>query len=353
MQQSSSLTIGVDLGDQKSHVCLLSPEGEVCKREQLKTERADLNEYFSASPKATVVLEAGSQSPWISRLIESRGHQVIIANPAQVRLIHGTRRKNDRLDAEKLARLARVDVSLLRPIRHWSEHTHADLCVIRARDLLVRTRTQLVNYVRGVLKAFGIKPPEAGAACFHRKVLVHVPPQLEPAIEPVLASLATLNEQIKRLDKKIDQLARERYPRTAVLQQVNGVGQLIALTFILTLEDASRFANSRKAGAYLGLVPGQDQSGDYNPQRSITKQGNVLLRRLLVQASHYTLGPFGRDSDLRRYGLAIAGRGGKNGKKRAMSAVARKLAVLLHRLWTTGEVYQPLRNSASPTPGSC
>ncbi len=353
MQQSSSLTIGVDLGDRKSHVCLLSPEGEVRKREQIKTEREDLNEYFSASPKATVVLEAGSQSPWISRLIESCGHQVIVANPAHVRLIHGTRRKNDHLDAEKLARLARVDASLLHPIKHRSEHAHADLCVIRSRDLLVRTRTQLVNHVRGVLKAFGIKPPEAGAACFHRKVLVHVPLQLEPAIEPVLASLATLNEQIKQLDKRIDQLARERYSRTAVLQQVNGVGQLIALTFILTLEDAGRFATSRKVGAYLGLVPGQDQSGDSNPQRPITKQGNVLLRRLLVQAAHYTLGPFGRDSDLRRYGLAIASRGGRNGKKRAMIAVARKLAILLHRLWTTGEVYRPFHNSSSPAPGSC
>ena len=129
------------------------------------------------------------------------------------------------------------------------------------------------------------------------------------------------------------------------MRQVEGIGPLTALTFVLTLEDPYRFEKSRSVGAYLGLVPAIDQSGDRDPQKRITKEGDEMLRKLLVGSSHYILGPFGSDSDLRRHGEKIASRGGKNAKKRAAVAVARKLAVLLHRLWVTAEVYDPLHNT--------
>jgi transposase len=129
------------------------------------------------------------------------------------------------------------------------------------------------------------------------------------------------------------------------LRQVEGVGPLTALTFVLTLEDPYRFEKSRSVGAYLGLVPASDKSGDRDPQRRISKEGDEMLRKLLVGSAHYILGPFGGDSDLRRHGEKIASRGAKNAKKRAAVAVARKLAVLLHRLWVTGEVYDPLYNA--------
>ena len=129
------------------------------------------------------------------------------------------------------------------------------------------------------------------------------------------------------------------------MRQVEGIGPLTALTFVLTLEDPYRFEKSRSVGAYLGLVPATDQSGDRDPQKRISKEGDEMLRKLLVGSAHYILGPFGSDSDLRRHGEKIASRGGKNAKKRAAVAVARKLSVLLHSLWVSGEVYDPLHNA--------
>lgn len=135
------------------------------------------------------------------------------------------------------------------------------------------------------------------------------------------------------------------YPEVALLKQVKGVGTLIGLTYILTLDDPHRFRRSRDAGCFLGLRPGRRNSGMSEPQMHISKEGDAYLRTLMVQGAHYILGPFGPDSDLRRWGLKLAERGGKNAKKRAVIAVARKLAVLLHKLWVSGEVYEPLRNN--------
>ena len=131
-----------------------------------------------------------------------------------------------------------------------------------------------------------------------------------------------------------------------LLRQVPGVGALTALTYVLTLEDPARFADPRAVGSYLGLRPRQADSGDLSPQLHVTKAGDEMLRRLLVGAAHYILGPFGPDTDLRRWGLGLAARGGKRGKRLAVVAVARKLSVLLLRLWATGEAYEPLRNAA-------
>ena len=123
---------------------------------------------------------------------------------------------------------------------------------------------------------------------------------------------------------------------------------MTALAYLLTLEEPGRFEQSRSVGAYVGLTPRRDQSGQTDKQLRITQCGDGYLRQLLVTSSHYILGPFGPDSDLRRYGLRIAERGGKNAKKRAVVAVARKLAVLLHHLWKTGVDYEPLRTAESP-----
>ena len=338
-------TIGIDLGDTSSHLCSLNDDGQILAREQIHTTPNAFHEHFNGLPRAQVVLEAGTQSPWVSRLLEQLGHDVIIANARQLALIHSSRRKHDQLDAERLARLVRVDVSLLAPVKHRSERAQLDLTVIRTRDELVKTRTGMINHVRGVLKTFGIKAPTVSTAAFHHKAQAFVPTNLEPALVPVLESLTSVGEQIKQLDRRIEKLAREDYPETRLLMQVKGVGTLIALAFVLTIEDPRRFRRSREVGSYLGLTPALDQSGRSNPQLGITKQGNILLRKLLVQAAQYIVGPFGVDSDLRRYGHAIAERGGGVAKKRALIAVARKLAVLLHHLWVTGEVYEPLHNS--------
>ena len=211
--------------------------------------------------------------------------------------------------------------------------------------MLVGSRTQLVNHVRGTVKSFGGRLPKCPARSFHNKAPEHIPEPLWPALGPILETIGSLTERIREYDRQLETICQVHYPETDLLRQVEGVGVLTALTFVLTLEDPYRFEKSRTVGAYLGLVPARDHSGDRDPQKRISKEGDEMLRRLLVGSAHYILGPFGSESDLRRHGEKIASRGAKNAKKRAVVAVARKLSVLLHRLWVTAEVYDPLYNT--------
>jgi len=219
------------------------------------------------------------------------------------------------------------------------------MALIRSREALVSARTQLVNHVRGAVKSFGGRLPKCPARSFHNKAAEHIPEALRPALGPVLETIRSLTQRIRDYDRRLETVAKESYPETELLRQVEGVGPLTALTFVLTLEDPYRFEKSRSVGACLGLVPARDQSGGKDPQKRISKEGDETLRKLLVGNSHYILGPFGSDSDLRRHGEKIASRGAKNAKKRAAVAVARKLSVLLHHLWVSGEAYDPLHNT--------
>ena len=292
-----------------------------------------------------VAIEAGTHSPWISRVLEGCGHEVLVANARKLRLIYADGKKNDKLDAENLARLARLDPRLLSPIEHRGEASQAHLALVRSREALVGARTKLVNHVRGTVESFGARLPRCNTESFHDKVREHVPEALAPALEPLLDTIASLTAQIRGYERALESLSEELYPETALLRQVGGVGPITALSFVLVLEDPSRFQASRSVGAYLGLAPGQHQSGESDPQQRISKRGDEMLRKLLVQGAHYLLGPFAHDSDLRRHGEKIAERGGRNAKRRAVVAVARKLSVLLHRPWVTGETYGPLYNA--------
>jgi transposase len=292
-----------------------------------------------------IAIEAGTHSPWVSRVLEECAHEVLVANSRKTRLIYSNKRKTDEVDAENLARLARVDPKLLYPLKHRNEDSQAHMALIRSREALVSCRTQLVNHVRGAVKSFGARLPKCPARSFHKKAPEHIPEALRPALGPILEQIGSLTESIRQYDRKVETACEELYPETELLRQVEGIGPLTALTFVLTLEDPYRFQKSRSVGAYLGLVPARDQSGDRDPQRRISKEGDELLRKLLVSCAHYILGPFGSDSDLRRHGQKIASRGAKNAKKRAVVAVARKLAVVLHSLWVSGEIYEPLRNT--------
>ena len=342
---AGQFTIGLDLGDRSTAFCVLDSDGAIVAEGKLKTTRAAIDQQFASLAPARVALEAGTHSGWISRLIESYGHEVIVANPREVRKIYQNDRKNDRSDAQILARLARFDPQLLEPIRHRTAEMQADLATIRARETLVTARTKCVNATRGLVKSMGGRLPKCSTESFCERVSADVPAELEDALRPLITAIQTLNEQIRCCDVQIETLAMEIYPQSALPRQVGGVGALTALAFILTIADGARFAKSRDIGPYLGLVPRQDDSGDHSSQLRITKAGDPYLRRLLVGSAQYILGPFGPDSDLRRHGERLMQRGGKNAKKRAIVAVARKLAVLLHRLWITGEVYEPLRNS--------
>jgi transposase len=346
--EQPQITAGLDLGDKYSYLCLIDTEsGEVIEEGRLRTTPEALRRRFSSERQPLrVAIEAGTHSPWASRVLEEEfGHEVLVANPRKTRLIYTNKRETDEIDAENLARLARLDPKLLYPLKHRSEDSQAHLAIIRSREALVGCRTQLVNHVRGMVKSFGGRLPKCPARSFHKKAAEHIPEALWAALGPILETIGSLSERIRDYERQLEMISKEHYPETDLLRQVEGVGVLTALTFVLTLEDPYRFERSRSVGAYLGLVPARDHSGDRDPQKRISKEGDEMLRRLLVGSAHYILGPFGSDSDLRRHGEKIASRGGKNAKKRAVVAVARKLSVLLHSLWLSAELYEPLRNT--------
>ncbi len=344
----ADLTIGLDLGDRYSYFCVLDTSGEVVEDGRVATSPAGLSRRFGSYPAARVALEVGTHSPWASRLLEGLGHEVLVADARKLRAIYANEMKSDSVDAQMLARIARLDPQLLSRIRHRGRSFQVDLAVMRSRAALVRSRTQLVNRIRGTLKAHGIRLRNCSTASFHRQAPGGIPEELQPALGPLIEMIGELSAQIRTYDRALEAMAEERYPEAALLREVPGVGALTAMSYILTLEDPRRFRRSRTVAAYLGLTPRRDQSGERDPQMRITKCGNRDVRCLLVQAAHYILVPFAPDTALRRWGLALVQRGGKQAKRRAAVAVARKLAVLLHRLWVTGELYEPLRGADSP-----
>jgi transposase len=345
MDKDSRLFVGMDIGDRMIETHILDSEGQLVEESRVPTREAALRRKFSALPASRVAIEVGTHSHWVSRSLSELGHKVLVANARKLGLIHGNTRKSDQADAEHLARLARLDPGLLSPIRHRGAQAQADLALVRSRDSLVRARTLLINHARGLVKSSGQRLATCSAESFATRAVADIPADLQPALRPILESVAHLTGQIRAHDRQIERVAKERYPVSERLRQVKGVGPVTSLAFVLTLEDPARFAKSREVGAYLGLVPRRHQSGDIDPQMRISKTGDSHVRRLLVGSAQYILGPFGPDCDLRRWGLRLAERGGQNGRKRAVVAVARKLAVILHRLWITGEDYQAQRCS--------
>src|ERR1700691_3058923 len=343
--KEQQLTIGLDLGDRTSHNCILNEAGEVILERKLPTTPEGIEEVFSRIPRGRIALETGTHSPWVSRRLTQLGHEAIVAHARNVRLIGDSSRKDDQLDARTLARLARIDPGLLGPVRHRNAKAQIHLTVIRARAALVSTRTALVHAARGLAESYGERLNKCGTEQMNRDSSKGLSQELREALDPLLREIESLNERIKEYDQRIEQIAKEVHPEVARLKQVKGVGTLIALTYVLTLDDPRRFRHSRDVGCFLGLRPGRRNSGKSEPQLHISKEGDRYLRTLMVQGAHYILVPFGQDSDLRRWGQKLAERGGKNAKKRAVVAVARKLSVLLHKLWVSGEVYEPLRNN--------
>jgi transposase len=338
---SEGITVGMDMGDKRHNVCVLDAAGQVLVRDAVVNTATALRKYFTDFPPCRIALEAGTHSGWVSRLLEELGHEVLVGNPRKLRVIWQSDKKNDERDAEMLARIGRFDPQLLYPIHHRGAAAQCDLAVIKARDSLVKARSMLIAHARGTVKALGQRISKCGADTFHRRLQAEMPAELAPALDPVCKSIAELTQRIGHYDQLLAGFCTQKYPETAGLQAVAGVGPVTTLAYILTLEERTRFEESRAVGPFLGLVPKRDQSGATDKQLRITKAGDAYLRRLLVSCAHYILGRFGPDCDLRRFGLKLAARGGKNAKRRAVVAVARKLAVLLHQLWKSGAVYDP------------
>jgi transposase len=341
---STESFVGMDIGDREIQFCILDRDGSVMDSGSLDTTLRGLNGFLDRfdTPKTVLVaLETGTHSPWISHLLEARGFRVLVGNARKLRAIWDTDNKFDDRDAEMLARISRFDPTLLYPVHHRSREAHADLAVIKARDTLVRCRSILINYLRGICKTAGARLPSCSAEAFARSVVEHIPKDLLAASIPCVNTIHELNAEIRHFDSVIEMLCAELYPETMTLRQIAGVGPITALSYILTLEEPDRFVKSRDVGPYLGLTPKRDQSGQSDKPLPITKAGNTYLRRLLVGSAQYILGPFGPDCHLRRYGMRIASRGGKAAKRRAVVAVARKVAVLMHHLLKHNATYDP------------
>jgi transposase len=279
-RRKPSVTVGIDLRDKYSFLCLLDTEsGEVIEEGRLRTTPEALSRRFSSEQQPLrIAIEAGTHSPWVSRVLEQEcGHEVLVANPPKTRLIYSKKRKTDEIDAQNLAGLARLHPKLLYPLKHRAEHSQAHLAIIRSREALVGCRTQLVNHVRGAVKSFGHRLPKCPARSFHNKASEHIPETLRLALGPILEQIGSLTERIREYDCQPETICQEHYPETELLRQVEGVGALTALTFVLTVEDPYRFEKSRSVEAYLGLVPARDQSGDRDPQKHISKEGDEML----------------------------------------------------------------------------
>lgn len=348
-QTHSQTIIGIDLGDKKHAVCVLGKDGEIVSEFSISNREARLEQLARDYPRARVALEVGTHSPWISRLLSEAGMEVFVANARKLRAIYQNDRKCDELDARMLAKIARLDPSMLHPIRHGGEQHQRDLLPIKMRDTLVRQRVAVIGSMRALVKALGLRLDLNHNAASVRRVRATLESESEGGLlamlEPALQVVETLNQQIALYDARIAETAKQRYPEALKLRSIGGVGPITSLCFVLSIDDPQRFKDARDVGAYLGLVPRRDQSGGSDKQLPISKAGNRYLRKLLVQSAHYILGPFGTDCDLRRHGLKLAQRGGKAAKKRATIAVARKLAVLMLTLWRKQRDYEPLRHA--------
>jgi transposase len=338
-------TVGIDVGDRASQYAAVDAQGElVCEGRVATSESALQGLLGKLTPGIRVVIEVGMHSPWMSRSLRLKGLAVTVANTRSLRLISGSQRKSDRRDARVLATIGQSAPQLLEPVEHQSEQIQQDRAVLRARDVMVRSRARMISQARGIVKAIGSRIKRCSADAFAARAAEQMPESLRPALDPLVLEIERLGDQIGTYDTMIEKLVAT-YPACKAVMAIKGVGPVTALAFVLAVGDPHRFGSSRCTGPYFGLTPRQHDSGDSTPQLRITKAGDAFVRRLLVGAAHYILGPFGPDCDLRSHGLKLAARGGKNAKKRAVVAIARKLAVLMHKLWVSGVAYDPFFNT--------
>ena len=227
-------TIGLDLGDKSHHFCILDSEGKIVKQGKFSSTTRAVKTFFAKREVSLVAMEASTQSPWLSRFLESQGHKVLVGNPRKLKMIYASMDKTDERDAEMLARIARFDTRLLSPIQHRGPRAQADLAVLKSRDTLVKARTAQINFIRGMVKSIGRRLPSASAAAFHKKVKGEIPKELAPALLPVLTIVEQLNEAIRNMDRKIDRLCKKEYPETEKLRAIHGVGPTSSCWLLLS-----------------------------------------------------------------------------------------------------------------------
>ncbi len=329
--------VGIDVHQKSSQVCELSEEGVILETSQIPSTESAYLRWFQNRETMRIVIECGGSSRWVFRLLREMGHEVLVVNPRRVRLIAESSLKTDKIDAEVLARLSCFGRGLLRPVYQRGDEASILQTRLRVRSTLVRSRTTMINSIRGVLRSYGYRIPGRAISRFSiGYASLELPSELRRALDPLYATVVELTMRIDILTKSLSKDSRqdERFRR---LQTVPGVGPMVSLAFVSLIDNPHRFRKSRHVGSYLGLRPRIRQSGSSEVRGSITKEGNAELRRLLVQGAHSLL-RCRQESAIRNWGLALVDR---IGKKKAVVAIARKLAVLLHRLWVNEQNFIP------------
>jgi len=337
---SNYITIGMDLGNKKHTVCALDQEGKVLWRREVANTPEALKPFFEENAGATVAMETGLCCRWISALAKSCGCDALVGNARKLAAIWQSKQKNDENDALLIAKLARADRELFHPVELRDDERHEMVQIIELREVAVSQRTQAVNSVRGLCKAHGVFIPKCDAACFHRVAKDAIPKGMAWKFKPMLRHLKGLATTIKRYDAMLEKYAQAHFKEEVeLLRTIPSVGPITSCAFVAHVADPKRFGSARDAGAYFGLTPGQDQSGDKDAPKRITKAGSTLMRHLLVTAANYILRASSPDTALKRHGERICARGGKVARRKAKTAVARKLAVVMLAMLKSGKAY--------------
>jgi transposase len=336
--------IGLDIGDRVSNYAVKDAQGHLLEEGRVPSKADGLEKQFGPMKGDRLLMEVGTHSPWMQRVLRKIGIDARVCEARSAAEANRYGCKTDVRDARMLAELLRTGSQLVTLVEHRTEEDQKMWMVIRSRDALVKARTMLVNQVRGMVKSCGSRLPGCSTEAFNN-TWNDVAEELRPALSPIYVQIRQLTAVINRYEKKVKAFVRKEHPEAQQLTEINGVGDLTALACVLVLGNVKRFRRSRDAAAYLGLVPKMRKSGDIDPQLGITKRGNDTVRRLLVCAAHYIIGPFNKtESDLRTFGLKIAGGGNDSRRKRrAVVAVARKLAVVMTALLKSGKAYEPVR----------
>jgi len=324
---------GLDISDKSTHICVMDGEGKIVWRGVCATDPEVLAFTLRkhARDVARVVLETGSLSAFLYHGLIERGVPVvcICARHAKKALSARTN-KSDVHDAEGLAQLART--GWFKAVHIKDSATHLDRAQLKVREQLIKSHHAMVNQMRGLLKLFGLrmgKVTTPGKRAERLEALYAQKSELRVILAPLVATLTALEAQISSSSRSLKARA-EADPVCQRLMSVPGVGPIVALSFKSTIEDPGRFDHGQDAGAYAGLTPRRFQSGEHDAKGHISRAGDPMLRSALYEAANNLLSRVKRPSPLQTWGKALAT---SKGAKRARVAVARKLAVLLHRLW--------------------
>lgn len=327
---------GIDLASKASAVCIENETGRIVAEFEMPTDEDGFRTRLGDLEPMHCVLEASPLAEWAARVLESLGHSVVVIDARKAKAVIRTKRKTDQLDARNLAKMART--GWYTAVHRKSASARLMRTLLKARQGLVEVANAQRSRILGLLRAHGIKVTGARGDAFESRVLEAVrarEPELEVILQPLLGLRSQARAEAEVLAQRLKELS-QHVPVCRQLMSVPGVGPIVAATYVATIDDPHRFEHSDQVADYVGLVPSVYQSGETEYRGRITKEGDALLRWLLVEAANVLLTRVKRACALQNWGRRLLA---KKGLAKARVAVARKLSVLLHRLWVSGEEF--------------